>query len=198
MAQVDSENSIAVPAATAFAGALHYRTDISPEDLFLAIGRLRREARDEVDRLLKFLDLTDDYVCRELEDDGDAEPSLGLQEAFPGQGRGGGGDDREPDLGSFDRMTDQRLSNRQNHLGEERLEVDAELDQADHEPSLGSLEKHPSALGWAWGSHPIGDQTNWAGGGSRDLEDECVTGIGDYDGLLEQIGTEDCWQGGLA
>ena len=56
MAQVDSENSIAMPGAAAPAGALYFKTDVSPEDMFVAIGRLRREARDEVDRLLQFLD----------------------------------------------------------------------------------------------------------------------------------------------
>ncbi|QIG92272.1 hypothetical protein [Bradyrhizobium sp. 6(2017)] len=186
MAQVDSENSTAMPSAAASAGALYFKTDVSPEDLFVAIGRLRREAREEVDRLLQFLDRTDDYISRELEDDGDAEPSLGLQEAFPGQGRGGGGDDREPDLGSFDRMTDQRLSNRQNHLGEERLEVDAEHDLADHEPSLGGLDHYQS-------------QELWAAGGRRDLErDPAESGIGDHDGLHEQAGTNDWQMGGMA
>jgi hypothetical protein len=33
---------------------LYLPTDISSEDLFLAIGRLRKEAGDEVDRLLQF------------------------------------------------------------------------------------------------------------------------------------------------
>lgn len=33
------------------AGALYFRTDISPEQIFQAIGRLRKEARDEIDRL---------------------------------------------------------------------------------------------------------------------------------------------------
>lgn len=131
---------------------------------------------------------------REPDDD---EPSLGTQEAFPGEGRGGGGDDRELDLGTFDRMIDQRHSSRQRR-DEERVEVDAELDLADHEPSLGSLERHPSPLGWAAGSHPIGSQENWASGGTRDLEEECVTGIGDHDGLLEQIGSEDWRRGGMA
>jgi hypothetical protein len=31
-----------------------------------AIGQLRKEARDEIDRLIGFLDKTDNYVSREL------------------------------------------------------------------------------------------------------------------------------------
>lgn len=130
---------------------------------------------------------------REPDDD---EPSLGTQEAFPGMGPGGGGDNREPNLGSFDRMINQERSNRQ-RLGEERVEVDAEQDLADHEPSLGSLERHPSSLAWGDGSDPTGDQTRWASGGTGDLEDECVTGIADHDGLHEQAGTQDWQQGSM-
>ncbi|MCC8975750.1 hypothetical protein [Bradyrhizobium brasilense] len=175
------------------AGELYFRTDVSPEQIFQAIGRLRKEARDEIDRLIRFLDDTDDHMEREPDDD---EPSLGTQEAFPGMGRGGGGDDREPDLGSFDRMLNQEHSNRQRL--EEPVEVDAEQDTSDSEPSLGSIERHPSHLGWGDGSNPTGDQTRWAASGTRDLEDEVDTGIGDRDGLLEQVGTQDAWQGALA
>jgi len=40
------------------------------------------------------------------------------------------------------------------------------------------------------------DQTRWADGGRRDLElDGAESGIGDLDGLLEQIGSQD-WQHG--
>ncbi|MCP1844425.1 hypothetical protein ACVIHI_002654 [Bradyrhizobium sp. USDA 4524] len=167
------------------AGGLYFRTDVSPEQIFQAIGRLRKEARDEIDRLIRFLDKTDDYVSRELEDDGDAEPSIG-------------GDDREPDLGSFDRMLNQEHCNRQ-RLGEETAEVDAEQDQADSEPSLGAVERHPYCLGWPEGSNPTGDQTHWAAGGRRDLEqDPAASGIGDLDGLREQVGTQDSFQGAMA
>lgn len=38
---------LGVPAQAA--GELYFRTDIAPEQLFVAIGRLRREARDEDD-----------------------------------------------------------------------------------------------------------------------------------------------------
>jgi hypothetical protein len=65
---------------------LYLRTDVSPEEIFKAIGRLRKEARDEIDRLIRFLDKTDDYVSRELEQD-DAESGIadqdGLDEQVP-------------------------------------------------------------------------------------------------------------------
>jgi hypothetical protein len=96
------------------AEGLYRHTDISPEQFFQALGRLRREAQDEIERLLAFLDST--------------EP--------------------DPDL----------------------------------EPSLGSLGEH----------HP--DQTRWAAGDRRDIEqDPAESGIGDYDGVLEQVGSQD-WQ----
>ncbi|MGY3443710.1 hypothetical protein [Bradyrhizobium sp. USDA 4473] len=164
------------------AGGLYFRTNVSPEQIFQAIGRLRKEARDEIDRLIRFLDDTDDHM--EREPDGSDEPSLGFQEAFPGMGRGSGGDDREPDLGSFDRMLSQEHCNRQ-RVGEP-VEIDAEQDQADSEPSLGSLDH--------WHS-----QEEWAAGGRRDLEqDPAESGIGDHEGLHEQAGTNDWQRGSMA
>ena len=59
-----------------------------------ALSRLRREAREEISRLIQFLDASDSYVQSELEGDDDREPD---------------GDD-EPSLGSFDRMTNQTKS----------------------------------------------------------------------------------------
>ncbi|MGY4314913.1 hypothetical protein [Bradyrhizobium sp. JR3.5] len=168
-----------MPAATEPAGELYFRTDISPEIVFVAIGQLRREAGDEIDWLIRFLNGTDDHMEREPDDD---EPSLGTQDAFPGMGPGGGGDDREPDLGSFDRVINQERSNRQ-RIGAEQVEVDAELDYADLERTLGSLDHNHS-------------QERWAAGGRRDLEaDPAESGIGDHDGLHEQAGTND-WQQG--
>jgi hypothetical protein len=158
MAQVNSENSTAMPASGA--GALYFPTDITPE------GRLRKDARDEVERLIQFLDKTDDYVSRELEDDDDLE-AVG---------------DEEPSLGSFDRMTDQSKAWGQHRLWDPP-EVDAEQDDAETEPSLGSLDQH-------------NNQEQWAAGDPRDLElDGAESGIGDLDGLLEQIGTND-WTAG--
>jgi hypothetical protein len=61
-------------------------------------------------------------------------------------------------------------------------EVDAEQDDADAEPALGSFDQHD-------------DQQRWAEGGRRDQEQDLAkSGIADLDGLLEQIGSPD-WQG---
>jgi hypothetical protein len=159
MAQVDSDNTTAMPANDA--GALYLPTDVTPEQLFQAIGRLRKEARDEIDRLIRFLDKTDYYVSRELEDSNDDEPSLGWNASgSQGAGHCGGTDDLESET-----------------------EHDEESDPA--EPSLGSV------------GHMHFDQTGWAAGGRRDLElDGGESGIGDYDGLMEQVGTRDWQQGG--
>ncbi|MEH2569756.1 hypothetical protein V1289_009383 [Bradyrhizobium sp. AZCC 2289] len=40
------------------AGALYRRTDISPEHFFQALGRVRRAAQDEIERLIDWLDST--------------------------------------------------------------------------------------------------------------------------------------------
>jgi hypothetical protein len=64
--------------------------------------------------------------------------------------------------------------------------VDAEQDTADDEPSLGSLDGRT-------------DQTGWAAGNRGDYElDHAESGIGDCDGLHEQVGTQDWQQGALA
>jgi hypothetical protein len=125
--------------------SLFLPTDTTPEQLFRAIGKLRKDARDEIDRLIRFLDQTDDYVSRELEDQVDDGPI----------------DDNELD-------------------GPENGE-DEDSDPA--EWSLGSLDGRI-------------DQTRWVAGNSRDLEqDDGESGIGDHDGLLEQVGSQD-WQQG--
>jgi hypothetical protein len=91
-----------------------------------ALARLRKEASEEIARLIAFLDASDPYVMTEPEDDDDRE-EVG---------------DSEPSLGSFDRMTNQEKSWRR-LFSEFIAEVDAELDQADDEPSLGAAEHHP-------------------------------------------------------
>jgi hypothetical protein len=133
-------------------GPLYIPTDVTPEQIFIAIGQLRKEARDEIDRLIQFLDKTDDYVSRELEDavddvacdgDDDAEASLGWTE-------------QEARWGKHAWTAD----------------IDAELDGCDAEPSLGALSNIDQS-GWekAGGDDREGD------GCADDREgDECVHG----------------------
>ncbi|WP_194459770.1 hypothetical protein [Bradyrhizobium sp. CCBAU 53421] len=138
MPQVDSENSIALRVPDQ--GPVCRSTDIPPEQIFKAIWRLRREAMDEIARLIRFFDDTDNHMEREADDN--EEPWLGFQEAFPGLGAGRGGsvDDREMDLGTFDRMLDQTNASR-HYFTEAPAAPDAEHEMtADLEPSLGSLD----------------------------------------------------------
>ena len=126
MAQVDSENSTVMPAGGG--GALYRRTDIPPEIFFQALGRVRRAASDEIERLIAWLDSTIDVDEDSAVDDGPCD-----------------GDDFEPSLGSFDRMSNQ-IRAWQGGI----CDIDAELDKcddeesdepedgADSEPSLGS------------------------------------------------------------
>jgi hypothetical protein len=79
-----------------------------------ALARLRRVAREEISRLIEFLDASDEYVMTELEDDAELE-EVG---------------DSEPSLGSFDRMLNQDKSYAQ-RFGEFIPSVDAEFDAAE-------------------------------------------------------------------
>ena len=145
---------------------LDVQSDATPQDIFRAIGRLRKEARDEIDRLIRFLDETDNHMELEPEDEADDA-------------------DAEPSLGSFDRMTDQSKAWQQRSTWPSPV-VDAEQDTADDEPALGSLDQHDN-------------QERWAASNRRDVEqDHAESGIGDWDGLLEQVGTQDWQQGALA
>jgi hypothetical protein len=138
--------------------SLYFKTPVTPEEAFQAIGRLRKEARDEIGRLLNFLDSTDGHMER--------EPDLGWPERFGQCGNAGATDDREDD----------------SELNEDG--GDAEPDLCD-EPSLGALEQ------------PL-DQTRWAEGSRSDREDDLAeSGIGDVDGLLEQVGSQDWQNGGM-
>src|SRR3977135_3883600 len=75
------------------AGALYVKTPITPEEIFKAIGRLRKEARDEIDRLIRFLDETDNHMKLEPDDEGD---DAELEDDDPAEDEGL----REPSLGS--------------------------------------------------------------------------------------------------
>lgn len=147
------------------AGDLYFPTDISPEELFKAIGRLRKEAQDEIERLLAFLDsiddcdedtAVDDAGCDEDTDteldQSDEEPSLGspIASITEGQTMWAAGDpsDREADYGAG-QTTDDEPSLGWTSSGDYGLEGDREAehdgrepedehgDNADMEPSLG-------------------------------------------------------------
>jgi hypothetical protein len=125
--------------------------DITEQDLPIAIGRLRKEARNEINRLIDFLDTTDDYISRELEDESNDEPD---------------GDD-EPSLGSADAMTDQSKS----WVGPtDQWAVDNEKDDSDDEASLGFLERHASV--YCDGRNVSGSQESICDGRGGDVEDE--------------------------
>ena len=65
---------------------------------------------------------------------------------------------------------------------DEGAQCDDEGAESDNEPSLGSLDHRDN-------------QERWSGGSSSDRElDGSESGIADFDGLLEQIGSPD-WQG---
>jgi len=99
------------------AGALYRRTDISPEDFFQTLGRVRKAARDEIERLIDWLDSTIDVDQDAAVDDGPCD----------------GDTDAEPSLGSFDRMSDQIKAWSTTTGYGSSYDVDMELDRCDDE-----------------------------------------------------------------
>ena len=95
---------------------LYVKTVISPEQVFQAIGRLRKEARDEIDRLIRFLDDTENHMAIDCEPEEDGE-----------------GEDAEPSLGSFDRMIDQSKSWGAQFIWSFSDAIDGEQDDCDSE-----------------------------------------------------------------
>jgi hypothetical protein len=158
-------------------------TDITPEELFQAIGRLRKDARDEIDRLIQFLDKTDDYVSRELEDAVDDGPIDDNELEGPENGEDEESDPPEPSLGSLSSS-----GGDQTHWGKfGRDDFEDEHDGAepdDDEGGDGALEDDEPSLGWTLngqmghsndgddreigGSVGAEDQTHWVGSGGHD------------------------------
>jgi hypothetical protein len=162
--------------------ALYRRTDVSPETFFQALGRVRRAARDEIERLIAWLDSTIDVDEDSATDDDPCDDT-----------------ELERSLGSFDRMSNQ-ITAWQGGI----CDIDAELDKcddeesdepedgADSEPSLGSttdglyLGPDPGTIDCEGDEHDgrepgeddepsLGsvssiDQTTWAAGSGDDLE----------------------------
>ena len=89
---MSGRNGNGAPHAPTTAVTAAPRSNIKPRSPrkrpFRPSGPFRKEARDEIDRLIRFLNETDNHMEREPEDEGDDS-------------------DAEPSLGSFDRMADQ-------------------------------------------------------------------------------------------
>jgi hypothetical protein len=103
MSQADSVHNtppLNTSALTPIAGLdwLDIKADTPPVDIFRAIGRLRREARDEIERLIRFLDESDDHMEREPDgDELDASyPESGIRVINPME------DDEEDDASEDD------------------------------------------------------------------------------------------------
>lgn len=95
--------------------ALYRRVDISPEQFFQTLGRVRRDVCDEIERLIDWLDSTIDVDQDTAVDDGPCDEDT----------------DAEPSLGSFDRMSDQIKAWARCAWGD----IDLEQDDADREDS---------------------------------------------------------------
>lgn len=153
---------------------LYFPADITPEQLFQAMGKLRRAAMDEIERLLAFLDSTEPDA--DLEENGDREPPLGWtdMEARYGAlsapaGEDEDGADAEPSLGfatggwmpehqrqegrAFHLSADGGQDLEDEHCGAEP-EDDSEPD-VDSEPSLGWTD-NPKQGSAAWLANHLG------------------------------------------
>jgi hypothetical protein len=144
--------------------AIYRRTDLNPEQMFQALQRLRLQAMEQIEYLID--------LCNEMDGDVDLEP-----------------EPAESNLAGFQNCSEQQ--------------DDGEADDADDEPSLGSIEDHPNGCV----TRRRRSQEQWATGGTLDLEEqhdgrepseedeggqcddegaEPDSGIGDFDGLMEQ------------
>lgn len=137
--------------------ATFVRTDISPQELFEALERLRSEAGAEIERLIALLDTLDDP---DLEPNGDElDPS---------------GDEREPELGSIE-----------GRKGFDQSTWAAGDDMVDGgEPSLGAPENHPRNHGYIHSTKPFrdvtGSQIDWSAGNDDGREGDA--GFDDREG----------------
>jgi hypothetical protein len=124
------------------AGGLYYPTPVTPEEAFQAIGRLRKDARDEIDRLIRFLDDTDNHM--ELEPSGDeGEDSDAPEEDDHDEDS----DPAEPSLGSmgFYEHSDQE---RWASGGTKDLEDEHDGAEPDDYGGDGAIEDDEPSLGW--------------------------------------------------
>jgi hypothetical protein len=99
---------------------LCYPTGVTPDEFFESLGKLKKEAELEVERLLSFLDHADGYTCDEREPDDEAD------------GDSGGIVDDEPSLGAANMLNQHRAwSIRENRSAAAFAAVDCEDDELD-------------------------------------------------------------------
>jgi hypothetical protein len=135
-------------AAAAPEHGLYYKTPVTPEEVFQAIGRLRKQARDEIHRLILFLDDTDNHM--ELEDSIDDNPH--------------DGDELEPSLCG--------VTVAAANMPNVRTDADRELEEGNDEPSLGTLEASIDVYPDHGHVMTRNFDQNAKQGGSLDLEDQ--------------------------
>jgi hypothetical protein len=134
--------------------ALYLPTDATPEEIFVAIGELRKVARDEIFRLIEFIDKTDDYVSRELEESVDDVPCDDLELEF--NWCGVTADGGKMPLTQYD----------------DELEAGDGGREADDEPSLGSGAPHASSTQALWVVGASDDREDEHDGAEPDVDDE--------------------------
>lgn len=162
------------------AEAPYVRSDVSPEDLFKALGRLRREAADEIERLIAFLDEIGPDVDLEpsgdeLDLDADSEPVLASPEHHPSGYRDGCGrfawnrsrrdsDGTQVLWGNNGNFDDRELCS---DIQEDDSHDGREPDVCD-EPSLGSFDRLiDQHHGWR---QTAGSARTWLSHGNCDAE----------------------------
>lgn len=123
------------------AGALYVKTPVTPKEIFRAIGRLRKEAMDEIDRLIRFLDSTENHMAIDCEPEDEGDGDCDLEH----------GADDEPSLGSHEIREAGAVSYLHHYIsdGWEML-ADCEADDCDREdddPDEAKLQ--PAVMGGA-------------------------------------------------
>ena len=144
---------------------LYYPTGVAPDEFYRELGRLRKAAEAEIERLLVFIDALDDP---DLEPDADFEPTLGFVGTFDQEDCAMGdrtdleeahGDD-EPSLGTGP-------NGEPGYHGDLEDEHDGAEPDFDNEPSLGASEVVNHGAAWAPQAamtyDPEGDEIDIAG-----------------------------------
>jgi hypothetical protein len=129
MAKADSVHSTP-PLNTSRLQNIHEQEAARQASLQL-VRRLRREARDEIEKLIAFLDYSDDYAMTELED---AVDDTGCDEDT----------DKEGSLGSSNSVDQTRWLN----AGSGEIDAENEHDGAEPEDEHGDRADYEPSLGW--------------------------------------------------